>query len=112
MLGKDVDRNEYWFFKEEPGKLFLKQIEKPQVNYEDEAAMEEVVYVEPKVYWFYYDEEEEMEKLIETLNPKGIREKKLQENLKKIADKVKLKKTRKAATVSTAKNTSEEKNQD
>jgi hypothetical protein len=23
-LGKDADRNEYWFFKEEPGKLFVK----------------------------------------------------------------------------------------
>lgn len=27
MLGKDADRNEYWFFKEEPGKLFVKRFE-------------------------------------------------------------------------------------
>jgi hypothetical protein len=27
VLGKDADRNEYWFFKEEPGKLFVKKIE-------------------------------------------------------------------------------------
>ena len=27
MLGKDCERNEYWFFKEEPGKLFIKKFE-------------------------------------------------------------------------------------
>lgn len=27
MLGKDADKNEYWFFKEEPGKLFVKLVE-------------------------------------------------------------------------------------
>jgi hypothetical protein len=27
MLGKDADRNEYWFFKEDPGKLFVKRFE-------------------------------------------------------------------------------------
>ncbi len=25
MLGKDSDRSEYWFFKEEPKKLFVKK---------------------------------------------------------------------------------------
>jgi hypothetical protein len=25
VLGKDVDRNEYWFFKEDPSKLFVKK---------------------------------------------------------------------------------------
>ena len=25
MLGKDCDKNEYWFFKEEAGKLFIKK---------------------------------------------------------------------------------------
>jgi hypothetical protein len=25
MLGKDANRNEYWFFKEEPTKLFIKK---------------------------------------------------------------------------------------
>jgi TolA-binding protein len=25
VLGKDADRNEYWFYKEEPGKLFVKK---------------------------------------------------------------------------------------
>lgn len=27
MLGKDADKNEYWFFKEDPGKLFVKKYE-------------------------------------------------------------------------------------
>lgn len=27
MLGKDAEKNEYWFFKEEPGKLFVKKYE-------------------------------------------------------------------------------------
>jgi len=27
MLGKDCDKNEYWYFKEEPGKLFVKKYE-------------------------------------------------------------------------------------
>jgi hypothetical protein len=29
MLGKDCDRNEYWFFKEETGKLFVKKFDNP-----------------------------------------------------------------------------------
>jgi len=27
MLGKDSDRNEYWLYKEENGKLFVKKFE-------------------------------------------------------------------------------------
>lgn len=27
MLGKDADKNEYWFFKEDAGKLFIKKFE-------------------------------------------------------------------------------------
>lgn len=33
MLGKDVDRNEYWFFKEEPGKIFVKKFEQINKDY-------------------------------------------------------------------------------
>lgn len=32
---------------------------------------------EPKYHWFFYDEEEEFEKLVEACNTKGIRERKL-----------------------------------
>ena len=31
MLGKDADRNEYWYFKEEPGKLFVKKFEEVKI---------------------------------------------------------------------------------
>lgn len=33
MLGKDADKNEYWFFKEEPGKLFIKKQEPTHNNH-------------------------------------------------------------------------------
>ena len=32
VLGKDADRNEYWFFKEEPAKLFVKMAHNPLVK--------------------------------------------------------------------------------
>ena len=49
--------------------------------------------------WYYYDEEDEFDKLMEACNIKGIRERKLQENLRKIKDRLKLKKSRKSNTV-------------
>ena len=45
--------------------------------------------------WSYYDEEGQFEKLLEACNLKGIRERRLQENLRKLRDRLKLKKTRK-----------------
>ena len=45
--------------------------------------------------WYYYDQEEEFERLVDECNLKGIRERKLQENLRKIRDRLKLKKSRK-----------------
>ena len=50
-----------------------------------------------KFSWFYIEEEEKYEQLVESLNPKGVREKKLQENLKKIKNHLKLKKAKKSA---------------
>lgn len=77
MLGKDVKRNEYWFFKEELSKIFVKQIEKPDMMEIDEGAEDLANFQEERVNWFYYDEEDEFQKLMDSLNPKGIREKKL-----------------------------------
>lgn len=37
----------------------------------------EIEPVEPKFNWFYYDEEDEFDKLLEACNVKGIRERKL-----------------------------------
>ena len=79
MLGKDCDKNEYWFFKEDPGKIFVKFIEVIKTttcsNDEDEQMMEEIC--EVKTSWSFYDEEEQYEKLIEACNVKGTRERKL-----------------------------------
>jgi hypothetical protein len=100
MLGKDADKNEYWFFKEDPGKLFIKKYEEvkyPEIMEIDEGnddIMDDPR--EPTFDWFYYDEEDEFEKLIEACNLKGIRERRLQENLRKIRDRMKLRKTRKS----------------
>ena len=38
MLGKDVNRHEYWFFKEEPTKIFIKYIERKELQ--NEGLME------------------------------------------------------------------------
>lgn len=48
-----------------------------------------------KFTWYYIEDEDKYEQLVESLNPKGIREKKLQENLRKIKNHLKLKKTKK-----------------
>lgn len=45
--------------------------------------------------WHYYEREDQFEDLFESLNLKGQRERKLQENLKKIKDRLKLKKAKK-----------------
>lgn len=48
VVGKDADRNEYWFFKEDPGKIFVKKYENakavtpitlPQVKKTESAAI-------------------------------------------------------------------------
>lgn len=63
MLGKDVNRHEYWFFKEEPTKIFVKYIEKREVQNDglmevDDGQMD--VQYEEKIQWLYYDEEDEL----------------------------------------------------
>jgi hypothetical protein len=49
---------------------------------------------EPRFEWFYYETEEEFSKLLEACNVKGMRERKLRENLQRIGDKMKLKKSK------------------
>lgn len=46
--------------------------------------------------WGYYDEEDEVNRLIQGLNNKGIRERALLESMRKILDKLKMKKSKKA----------------
>lgn len=81
MVGKDADKNEYWFFNDDPNRIYIKKLVIRNENKEN-----------AEYYWCYYDEEEKFTKLLESCNIKGIREKKLNENLKKIADKLNLKK--------------------
>lgn len=75
VLGKDTERNEYWHFKEEPGKLFVKKFNnitsvKPIIQASVKAADNEIIKVEPLMEdevpdlpiqpsftWYYYDEE-------------------------------------------------------
>jgi len=52
---------------------------------------------ETRYSWYYYEREDQFEDLFESLNLKGQRERKLQENLKKIKDRLKLKKPKRVA---------------
>ena len=47
--------------------------------------------------WHYYEREDQVEELFESLNIKGMRERKLQENLRKVKERLKLKKAKKVA---------------
>jgi len=72
LIGQDADKNEYWFFKGDLSRIFVRTVDKQE--------------------WFQYDELEAIMKLEECLNPKGIRERKLQEQLKKTIKRLKCKK--------------------
>ena len=77
MLGTDANFNEYWFYKDDVAHLFMK-------NSSGNAG----------VRWFYLDEEEEFSQLCDSLNSRGIRERRLLEALRKIGPMLKLKKPR------------------
>ena len=83
VLGKDSDRNEYWFFKEDAAKIFFKKYDSkvapiipitlPQKSgNSDDASMEQIDASSKPVdtnhggfRWFYYDEDIQYEKLLE-----------------------------------------------
>ena len=62
---------------------------------EEPLILDEMVLTKTVVTWSYYEDEDQVEDLLERLNPKGVREKKLQEGLRKIKDRLKLKKSKK-----------------
>lgn len=64
--------------------------------------MTPVVPTETHYSWFYYEREDQFDELIESLNVKGQRERKLQENLKKIKDRLKLKRPKRVAAAKLA----------
>jgi hypothetical protein len=82
ILGQDKHMNEYWFFKDDMGRIFIKYFET------DEDGLR----------WGFIDEDEQLDVLMESLNIKGIREKKLQENLRKLRIQIKMKKAKKPKT--------------
>lgn len=57
-----------------------------------------IVPTEVHYSWFYYEREDQVEDLLESLNIKGQRERKLQENLKKIKERLKLKKGKRVSS--------------
>ena len=71
-LGEDVNRDQYWFFGSE---LYIR--------YKSNAE------------WGKFMTESEVSQLDESLSMKGIREKKLKENLKKIKGKIRIKSKKK-----------------
>ena len=96
MLGKDAAKVEYWHFKDDPTRIYTRVEEVILSEELDEVSGEHKV-DGFKYQWNYYDEEDSFDALVESLNPRGIRERKLQENLKKIKDRMKLKKAKKVA---------------
>ena len=73
VIGRDLD-NEYWFFKDEPTKLYVKDLKTRE--------------------WGFYNDEESIAELHDSLISKGIKEKRLLEGLRKIKDKLRMKKTK------------------
>lgn len=72
LLGQDSERNEYWLFKEDLTKIYVRL-----------AATNT---------WAQYDDEASVVQLEQSLSTRGIREKKLQEQIKKHKSKLKYKK--------------------
>jgi len=96
MLGLDAQRSEYWHFKDDCSRIYIRREEQPvrDVDMLSDEVPVEAARIEYS--WHYYETEEQLNLLIERLNSKGIRERRLQESLRRVKDILKLKKTRKA----------------
>lgn len=75
IIGRDLN-NEYWFFKDEPSKLYVKELNTNQ--------------------WGYYGDEESIVELENSLITKGVRERRLYEGLRKLKGKMRIKKSKDA----------------
>lgn len=89
--------SEYWFFKDDPYRLYVKKQATKENMGSPVNAKEESLDIQdkPKYVWFFIDDEDQFDQLFDSLNLKGIREKKLLENLKKIRIVLKMKKGKK-----------------
>ena len=79
LIGEDCERNQYWVFKEDLSRIYVKN---PFLN-----------------TWSIYDDELAINQLEASLCFKGIRERKLQEQIKKLKGKLKYKKKKEASQV-------------
>ena len=119
MLGQDAAKSEYWHFKDDRGRIYIRTEEevpvlpaKPPATDVDMASAdeqeqdaagsrdpdaevasprsdgacgeddihigeEEITLTETKYHWFYYEDEDQFEALLQGLNPKGLKERKL-----------------------------------
>lgn len=89
VLGMDASNNEFWFFKDDPGRLFIKRFSSLEEKKEDDMDVDS----DFPYFWYVLDTEEEFEQLLDSINNKGIKEKKLAENLRKIKFQLKFRKS-------------------
>lgn len=108
MLGRDCARHEYWHFRDDASRVYVRSEEVLLSTTLDEMTGEPLV-EGTKHHWFYYEDEESFDGLVESLNPKGVRERKLQENLRKLKEKLKLKKPKRASAAAEEKPVEESK---
>lgn len=73
VIGRDME-SEYWFFKDDNTKLYVKNLKTGQ--------------------WGYYNDEESIQDLENSLLTKGIKERKLYEGLRRLKGKMKIKKSK------------------
>ena len=78
MLGKDARRREYWVFKDDTTKVFVREpIQRlPKVYTDEDGTLVEEM-MEPIFQWRYLDEDIDFEQLLERCNSKGVKERKL-----------------------------------
>jgi hypothetical protein len=90
MLGKDAQRSEYWHFKEDTERIYIRKEVQTQASAQSNEMSEELV--QSRVYWYCIEEDDKFDHLLQSMNPKGIRERKLLESLRKCRDRLKLRK--------------------
>lgn len=82
VLGKDADRHEYWHFKDDAEKIYVR-LDFPILSEPDPmTGVSEVL--SHKFTWYYIEDEDKYEQLVDSLNPKGIREKSYKKILKRL----------------------------
>ena len=85
IIGYDLN-NEYWYFKDEPNKIYVKDLETKK--------------------WGYYNDEESILQLENSLITKGLKERKLYEGLRRLKGKMRVRRTKEIQ------NNTEEKSED